>query len=586
MSSTRIKTAFSSSQEFKRFVRTKEAPPEGKAYFNEDLLPTPPEKRTWNTLHYFSYYLTQTFSSGSYNLGATLITIGLQWWHGLIAAAIGSFILSIVVILNSRGATRYHVGFPVFVRASSGIGGSKLFVTVRASVATIYFATQTFYGGQILEVCLRAIFGSAWENIPNRLPPSAGISSKNLLAFFIFWIIQLPIMFLHPTILRHLFVVKAVYSTVALFAVMGWAIHMNGNSIGGFHLATSASGSPDSTQYLQGAALVWPMLQAINSVMGALCPILVNQPDVARYATRPSQATWSQATGILVSKLLVMFLSCATTSATTGFLGTSYWNVWDLYGAILTRYWSPAARAGVFLAALGMVLATLGTNAGSNALPVGADATGLWPRYVNIVRGQVACALLAPLLVPWKMIASAQAFLTFLGSYTVFLMPVCGVMIVDYWVLRRGNVHVPSLFTEAAGSPYAYYHGWNLRAVGAWVAGVAFTVHGIAGSLDPDSVNQASKNMYKLGFLLSLLMGAAVFYVTSVIWPSPMYDGTREGITSTEFEHLAESEGFFAGESVDVIRGVLTGDLEVPPRGAERAPEKMSVIEKTGAVAV
>ncbi|KAK8057540.1 permease for cytosine/purines- uracil- thiamine- allantoin-domain-containing protein [Apiospora saccharicola] len=294
----KVKTAFSSKEEFKKALLAPDAPPEGAAYFNEDLLPTPPERRTWNALHFFSYYLTQTFSSGSYNLGATLVSTGLQWYHGMIAAAIGSIILSAIVVLNSRGATRYHVGFPVFARASAGVGGAKLFVVVRASVAVIYFATQTFYGGMITAVCLRAVFGSAWDRIPNTLPASAGISSKNLLAFFVYWIVQLPVMFLHPTLLRHLLVVKAVYTTVALFWVLGWAVHANGGSIGSF--------SYDKQVRLEGAALVWPMIQAINSVMGALCPILINQPDVARYATSFSQATWSQSTGILVSKLIVM----------------------------------------------------------------------------------------------------------------------------------------------------------------------------------------------------------------------------------------------------------------------------------------
>lgn len=195
----------------------------------------------------------------------------------------------------------------------------------------------------ITAVCLRAIFGTAWDGIPNHLPESAGITSKNLLAFFIFWIVQFPVMFVHPTIIRHLFVVKAVYTTAALFGVLGWAIHMNGGHIGSFSF-------DGQHKQLRGRELVWPMIQAINSVCAALCPILINQPDVARYATRPSQATWSQATGILVSKVLVMFLSCATTAATTGFLGESYWNVWDLYDAILTQYWSSTARAGIFFA--------------------------------------------------------------------------------------------------------------------------------------------------------------------------------------------------------------------------------------------
>lgn len=74
-----------------------------------------------------------------------------------------------------------------------------------------------------------------------------------------------------------------------------------------------------------------------------------------------------------------------------------------------------------------MILAVVATNVGSNSLPVGADISGLLPKYINIVRGQVFCAIMAPLCVPWKIIASASTFLTFLGSYTVFLMPICGV---------------------------------------------------------------------------------------------------------------------------------------------------------------
>jgi NCS1 family nucleobase:cation symporter-1 len=206
-----------------------------------------------------------------------------------------------------------------------------------------------------------------------------------------------------------------------------------------------------------------------------------------------------------------------------------------------------------------MVLAIIATNAGSNSLPVGADTSGLFPRYINIVRGQVICALLAPLCVPWKIISSASNFLVFLGSYTVFLMPICGIMVVDYWIVRKGNFHVPSLYTKAPGTPYAYFHGWNIRALVAWIAGVAFTVHGIAGSLDKNSVNQASKNMYKLGFLLSFSMGCLVYYVSSLIWKMPVYPENCFPEQGMRFEYMAPSEGFFDKESVDSIVNVLDG---------------------------
>jgi NCS1 family nucleobase:cation symporter-1 len=209
-------------------------------------------------------------------------------------------------------------------------------------------------------------------------------------------------------------------------------------------------------------------------------------------------------------------------------------------------------------ASFGMMLAVLVTNAGSNWLPVGADLTGIWPRWLTIVRGQVLCALLAPLLVPWKIVASATSFLTFLGSYTVFLMPICACMVVDYWLVRKGNIHVPSLYVYSPESPYTYYKGWNLRMLAAWVAGVAFVIHGIAGSLDPDSVNQASKNMYKLGFILSFSMGGLVYYALCLIWPVQVLPHGSE--RPLVFEELAANEGFFDHENVGTIAEVLEGE--------------------------
>lgn len=358
-------------------------------------------------------------------------------------------------------------------------------------------------------------------------------------------------MFIHPTMLRHLFVVKAVYTTISLFGVLGWMISANGGQIGEFSYTTKQI-------RLSGSDLIWPMIQAINSVMGALAPVLINQPDISRYGHSYSDVTWSQGIGILISKVLVMFLSTATTAAATQVLGKSYWNVWDLYGAILDQYWTAGARAGMVFASFGMMLAVLVTNAGSNSLPVGADLTGIFPRWLTIVRGQVLCALLAPLLVPWKIIASATSFLTFLGSYTVFLMPICACMITDYWIIRRGNFHVPSLYVSTPDSPYSYYKGWNLRMLAAWIAGVAFTVHGVAGSLDPDSVAPASKNMYKLGFLLSLCMGGLVYYVLCSIWPVRLLPSSYE--KELAFEEMARNEGFFDHENVGTITGVLEGE--------------------------
>jgi NCS1 family nucleobase:cation symporter-1 len=127
------------------------------------------------------------------------------------------------------------------------------------------------------------------------------------------------------------------------------------------------------------------------------------------------------------------------------------------------------------------------------------------------------------LLVPWKIIADAASFLTFLGSYTVFLMPICACMIIDYWLIRKGNFHIPSLYVTRPESPYSYQKGWNSCMLAAWVSGVAFTVHSVAGSLNPKVVSAASKIIHKLGFILSFCMGGLACYVLCVVWPVRYY---------------------------------------------------------------
>lgn len=119
-----------------------------------------------------------------------------------------------------------------------------------------------------MSVMLFAIFGNSWQNIPNTLPTSAGITSRDLLAFMLFWLVQFPVMFIHPRRLRWVYVFKAVYTPACLFGVLGWAVAMNGGSIGNI--------SGLGTKHLEGGDLVWPMLQAINSVLGVSSPVNIN----------------------------------------------------------------------------------------------------------------------------------------------------------------------------------------------------------------------------------------------------------------------------------------------------------------------
>jgi hypothetical protein len=81
---------------------------------------------------------------------------------------------------------------PVLARSVMGMYGSYFFIFIRAIVCIIWYGIQSFYAGNILSVMLRCIFGSAWENLDNTLAASANITSKQLLAFFMAWLMEFP----------------------------------------------------------------------------------------------------------------------------------------------------------------------------------------------------------------------------------------------------------------------------------------------------------------------------------------------------------------------------------------------------------
>ncbi|ORY67235.1 putative allantoin permease [Pseudomassariella vexata] len=500
---------------------------------NEDLTPTPPSQRNWSPMYFFAFQFSIAFSPTTYNIGSSLFAVGLNWWTIIIAAFVGTGLCCGVLYLNSRGPSWYHVGFPVYVRATAGIYGSMWFIFIRMIVAVFYEGTQTYYASRLLGVALRAVFGKGWENIPNHLPEAAGITTSQMLAFFLTWLIQLPSAWIHPSKVGPLFVVKSVLSPIAYFVTMIWAV----TAFKGVELDL---GSKTTT----GGDLGWSFMKAINTVVSGVIPPMVNIADLARYGNRPKDVNPLIA-GLFISKPVVILVGLFTTAAGAKRFGVANWNLWDFYSLVLDNYWSPSTRALIFLGAFIQALATICTNISSNAIPIGCDLAGLFPSYFTIVRGQIMCNLLIWAVVPWLLVNSAKNFITFLDSYLCFISPILGCMIVDYWLVRRGNMHIPSLYRLELSSPYYYTMGFNLRAFVAWASGVVLVISGIAGAISPGSVSDTAVNLYNCGFILSFTAGAVVYYGLCKVFPPKIYpDGVHEHETNT-WESLVPTEGFF-----------------------------------------
>ncbi|KAJ7432904.1 allantoin transport [Mycena galericulata] len=506
-------------------------------WYNNDLVPAGIELRKWRMHTYVFFWWASSFNQAEWSIGSSLIAVGLTFRQSMVSVCIGAVLCALAMVLTARPGAKLHIGYPTLLRSSFGMWGSKIFVTLRGAVAIVWFGVQTYFASTLLAVALRCVFGHKWTDIPNHLPASADIDTQGLVAFFLVWLLQGPLILIHPSRIYWLWPLKGVIIPPAVIGFFIWAVTRAGADWNTFN--TNLTVAP-----AHGASLGWAILNGINSVMGTISPMILNQPDIARYARKPNDAGWPQGISMLVIKTLYFFFSISTACAIRVLYGQAYWNMWDQLNAVLDTNWNATARTGCFFVAMSMCLGTIGTNLSANSIPFGADMTGLFPKYLTIVRGQVVVWICGFAIVPWKFLTSAAKFITFLGSYTVLMGAILGPLWADYYFVRRGNIHVPSLFDAAPGSLYWFAGGFNWRAIIAWSAGTGLTISGIAAGYDPGAVGPVAINLYSLGWILSVAMSAAVYIILSLLFPVPITPASRTNLIEP-YEYLANKEGFY-----------------------------------------
>lgn len=511
---------------------------------NKDLKPTPPEERTWKVKDFILLWFQSSFNINEWNTGASLIKeTGLPHGQVIGAAVFAIFLSCFFVVVNARVGSSFHIGFNVFAKSVYGIYLGLFFVFVRAFVALIWFAVQSYYGSRCLDVMLRCIFGYKWTDIPNNIPISQDITTRGLVAFFLYWLIQMPLMWCHPRQIRLFFRVKAF---ILPFATLGIFLFccIKGGGPGSWSIG-------EEIQRTNTVGNEW--MSIINSVFGTLSPMIINQPDIARYAKRKQDVVIPQAIGFIPSKIMMLVFGMVATVSIRRAYGEMYWNMWDLFGAILDHSWTAGARTAICLCAFSFALGTAGTNIFANSIPLAADLVGLLPKYITIVRAQVLTGLLCWAIVPWKFLANATQFLIFLGSYSIFVGPLLGNLLSDYYILRRGNIHVPSLYTKSKEGVYYFYKGCNLWALVAWCLSPILAIPGLYQAYHPDKLSKIAGDIYHCGWLYTFITGFVLHTVFGLIFKPKLYPSQHEATPKT-WEYMTQTDGFF--EDDEPINGV------------------------------
>ncbi|HZR31218.1 MAG TPA: NCS1 family nucleobase:cation symporter-1 [Terriglobales bacterium] len=424
---------------------------ESSPLYNPDLAPVPPERRTWGTYNYAALWISMSVNILTYMLAASMIQGGMDWKQAVLTVFVGNCIVLAPMLLNSHPGAKYGIPFPVLARAPFGVLGANIAALLRALVACGWFGIQTWIGGEAINTLIATLWPS-WRNVPH----ATGI------CFFAFWIINLAVILKGIEYIRFLQGVSAPVLLAVGIALLLWAYR----AAGGFGPMLGAPSRFQTTsEFLKF------LIPALNGTVGFWATVSLNIPDFTRFSRSLRQQAIGQAIALPATMTLYSFIGIAVTSATVVIYGTAIWDPVQL----LSRFHSPIA---VVIALLAILLATLNVNIGANVVSPANDFSNLRPRLISFRTGGVITCFAGIAMMPWKLLANYKTFiLGWLGGYAAFLGPVAGIMICDYFIIRRRELAVDDLYLR--GGAYEYSGGINWRAVVALALGSGLALVGL-----------------------------------------------------------------------------------------------------------
>jgi len=424
---------------------------ERSSLFNKDLAPTSAEQRTWSAYHFMALWVGMSVCIPTYMLASGLVAGGMNWWQAILTIFLGNVIVLIPMVLNAHAGAKYGIPFPVLARASFGTLGSNIPALLRALVACGWFGIQTWIGGQAIHAMLSVLW-PAWG--ASRFGPWT--------SFAIFWLINIAVIIRGIESIKFLEAWSAPFMILVGLVLLAWAVR----AAQGFGpIMRQPSKFQSSAEFFKF------FVPALTGMVGFWATLALNIPDFTRYARNQKAQILGQTLGLPITMTLYSFIGIVVTSASAVVFGEP---IWDPV-VLLAKFKNPWVT---LISMLALLIATLTTNVAANVVSPANDFSNLWPRRISFKVGGLLTGVIGIAIMPWKLLSDYGAYIFgWLVGYSGFLGPVAGVLLSDYFLLRKRTIAVEDLYLR--GGIYEYSKGYNGRAIWALFLGIGVALVGL-----------------------------------------------------------------------------------------------------------
>jgi NCS1 family nucleobase:cation symporter-1 len=424
---------------------------EASPLFNEDLAPVPIARRTWTTYNYAALWISMAHCIPTYMLASGLIASGMNWWQALVTVALGNTIVLVPILLNSHPGTKYGIPFPVFARAAYGTIGSNLPALMRALVACGWFGIQAWIGGEALNTFFANIV-PGWSTLLGA--GFGGHTTTEWLSFLLFWGMNVFIIYRGMDLLRHVENWAAPFVLVMTAVLLAWAVS-RANGFGPLLAEPGRFGT--SGEFFK------VFVPSLTAMIGFWATLSLNMPDFTRFGRSQREQVIGQVVALPTTMFVFAAMGVLITSATSLIYGELIWDPIKLVG----KFQDPLVIAVSMFTA---VVATLAVNIAANVVSPANDFANAFPRAISFKTGGLITGILGIVIQPWRLLADPSGYIfTWLLGYSGGLGSIAGVLIADYWVVRRKELRLADLYLPHGA--YRYAGGWHVPGVTATLAG-------------------------------------------------------------------------------------------------------------------
>ena len=464
---------------------------ESSSLSNEDLLPTTQAQRHWVWKDYAALWVGMVVCVPTYTMASSMLDQGFTWQMAVWLVFLANLIVLVPMVLIGRVGPKYGIPFPVLARASFGVKGASLPAVLRGLVACGWFSINCYFGALALHGFLN-ILGMGLAG------PADGqtISTSQFACFLAFWAVHIYFIWQGPESIRKLEVIAAplmIIASIVLVAVLLSKVSVDQL----FNLPAKV---------VDGGPKTWA---ALTGLVGFWATLALNIPDFTRFAKSQKDQIIGQAIGLPIPMALFSMVGIIGFSASSILYGKA-----QLFpDGLLTQMGSVAAGVGLLV----ILLANLTTNVAANLVSPSYDFSNLAPSKISFRTGGLIAAVIGLLFMPWKLLATSGGYLfTWLGGYGTLLGAIAGILLVDYYLVRKSELKVDDLYRR--GGEYEYTGGWNLHALIAFFLGVLPCLPGylaVSGVVDKAGMPAVWLTLFDSGWFFSLAVAGTYYYLTA-----------------------------------------------------------------------